>query len=65
VRTKVCRKDVDWPVGLVYDPRGLLGVTTARSRVAGVLHVSLPIHIRLSCSIHLLIMLRPSLAIKP
>jgi hypothetical protein len=28
-----------WPVGLVYDPRGLLGVTTARSGVPGVLQM--------------------------
>jgi hypothetical protein len=26
-------------VGLVYDPRGLLGVTTARPGVAGVLQI--------------------------
>jgi hypothetical protein len=38
VRTKVCRKDYGWSVGLVYDPRGLPGVTTARPGVAGVLH---------------------------
>jgi hypothetical protein len=37
VRIKVCRKDYDWSVGLVYDPRGLPGVTTARPGVAGVL----------------------------
>jgi hypothetical protein len=38
VRTKVCRKDYGWSVGLVYDPRGLTGVMTARPKVAGVLH---------------------------
>jgi hypothetical protein len=38
VRTKVCRKEYGWSVGLVYDPRRLPGVTTARPRVAGVLH---------------------------
>jgi hypothetical protein len=38
VRTKVCRKDFGWSVGLVYDPTGLPGVTTARPGVAGVLH---------------------------
>jgi hypothetical protein len=30
-------KDYDWSVGLVYDPRGLIGVMTARPRVSGVL----------------------------
>jgi hypothetical protein len=40
VRTKVCRKDYGWSMGLVYDPRGLSGVTTARPRVAGVLQRS-------------------------
>jgi hypothetical protein len=39
VRTKVCRKDYGWSVGLVYDPKELPGVTTARPRVAGVLHL--------------------------
>jgi hypothetical protein len=34
----VCRKDYDWSVGLVYDPRGLPGVMTARPGVTGVLH---------------------------
>jgi hypothetical protein len=38
VRTKVHRKDYSWSVGLVYDPMKLPGVTTARPRVAGVLH---------------------------
>jgi hypothetical protein len=38
VRTKVCRKDYGWSVGLVYDPKRLPGVTTARPEVAGVLH---------------------------
>jgi hypothetical protein len=37
VRTKVHRKDYDWSVGLVYNPRGLTGVTTARAGVPGVL----------------------------
>jgi hypothetical protein len=40
VRTKVCRKDYGWSVGLVYDPRGLPEVTTARPGVAGVLQIS-------------------------
>jgi hypothetical protein len=39
VRTKVCRKDYGWSVGLVYDPRGLPGVMTARPGVAGVLQM--------------------------
>jgi hypothetical protein len=38
VRIKVYKKDYGWSVGLVYDPRGLPGVTTARPGVAGVLH---------------------------
>jgi hypothetical protein len=38
VKTKVCRKDYGWSVGLVYDLRELPGVTTARPEVAGVLH---------------------------
>jgi hypothetical protein len=33
------RKDYGWFVGLVYDPRVLLQVTTAKPRVAGVLHL--------------------------
>jgi hypothetical protein len=37
VRTKVYRKEYGWSVGLVYDLRGLPGVTTARPRVVGVL----------------------------
>jgi hypothetical protein len=37
VRTKMHRKDYDWSVGLVYDPTELLGVTTARPEVTGVL----------------------------
>jgi hypothetical protein len=37
VRIKVCRKDYGWSVGLVYDPKGLPGVTTVRPGVAGVL----------------------------
>jgi hypothetical protein len=37
VRIKVHRKDYSWSVGLVYDPRELIGVTTVRRRVAGVL----------------------------
>jgi hypothetical protein len=39
VRTKVCRKDYGWSVGLVYDPSELPGVTTARPGVAGVLQM--------------------------
>jgi hypothetical protein len=39
VRTKVYRKDYAWSVGLVYDPRELSGVTTARPEVARVLHL--------------------------
>jgi hypothetical protein len=35
VRTKLCRKDYGWFVGLVYDPRGLPGVTTTSPRVVG------------------------------
>jgi hypothetical protein len=35
VRIKVHRKDYDWSVGLIYDPRGLPGVTTVMSGVAG------------------------------
>jgi hypothetical protein len=37
VRIKVCRKDYGWSVGLVYDPKRLPGVKTARPGVAGVL----------------------------
>jgi hypothetical protein len=37
VRIKVCRKDLCWSVGLVYDPSRLQRVTTARPEVAGVL----------------------------
>jgi hypothetical protein len=37
----VCRKDYGWSVGLVYDPKGLPGVTTARPRVDGVLQMVL------------------------
>jgi hypothetical protein len=37
VRIKVCRKDYDWSMRLVYDPKGLLGASTVRSGVAGVL----------------------------
>jgi hypothetical protein len=39
VRTKMCRKDLGWSVGLVYDPRELPGVTTARLGVTGVLQM--------------------------
>jgi hypothetical protein len=35
---KVRTKDSCWPVGMVYDPRGLPGVSTAGPRVDGVLH---------------------------
>jgi hypothetical protein len=38
VRIKVCRKENDWSVGLVYDPRRLSGVTTVRLGVTEVLH---------------------------
>jgi hypothetical protein len=41
VRIKVHRKDYGWSVRLVYDPRGLIGVTTARPGVAGVLQFTL------------------------
>jgi hypothetical protein len=37
VRTNVRRKYYGWFVGLVYYPRELSGVTTARPRVPGVL----------------------------
>jgi hypothetical protein len=37
VRTTVHRKDFGWSVGLVYDPKGRPGVTTARPGVVGVL----------------------------
>jgi hypothetical protein len=37
VRIKVCRKEYDWSVSLVYDPRGLSGVSTVRSRMAEML----------------------------
>jgi hypothetical protein len=37
VRIKIYRKDYNWYVGLVYDPTGLSGVTTAMPGVAGVL----------------------------
>jgi hypothetical protein len=39
VRTKICKKDYGWSMGLVYDPKGLPGVTTARPGVAGVLQM--------------------------
>jgi hypothetical protein len=39
VRIKVYRKDYGWSVGLVYNPRGLSGVTTVRPEVAGVLQM--------------------------
>jgi hypothetical protein len=39
VRTKLCRKEYDWSMGLVYDPRGLSGVTTVRPGVTGVLQM--------------------------
>jgi hypothetical protein len=35
----VCRKDYGWSVGLVYDPKGLPGVTTARPGVAEMLQM--------------------------
>jgi hypothetical protein len=34
---KVRVKDLCWSVGMVYDPRGLLGVSTTRSGVDGAL----------------------------
>jgi hypothetical protein len=39
VRIKVYKKDYDWSVELVYDPKGLSGVTTTRPEVAGVLQI--------------------------
>jgi hypothetical protein len=36
---KVCIKEYGWSVGLVYDPKELPGVTTARPGVAGVLQM--------------------------
>jgi hypothetical protein len=39
VRTKVHRKEYDWSVGLVYDTRGLPGVTTVRPRMAEILQM--------------------------
>jgi hypothetical protein len=39
VRIKICRKDYVCSVCLVYDPRGLAGVTTVRPGVAGVLQM--------------------------
>jgi hypothetical protein len=35
----VCKKDYGWSVGLVYDPRELSGVTTAKPGVVGVLQM--------------------------
>jgi hypothetical protein len=35
---KVCIKDVCWSVGTIYDPRELIGVSTAGPEVDGVLH---------------------------
>jgi hypothetical protein len=35
----VHRKDYGWSMGLVYDSKGLSGVTTARPGVAGVLQM--------------------------
>jgi hypothetical protein len=35
----VCRKDYDWSVGLVYDPRGLTEVMTVIPEVTGVLQM--------------------------
>jgi hypothetical protein len=34
---KVCTKDSCWSVGMIYDPRGLPGVSTAGTGVDGVL----------------------------
>jgi hypothetical protein len=39
VMTKVHRKDYSWSVGLVYDPKGLPGVMTARPGVDAVLQM--------------------------
>jgi hypothetical protein len=36
---KVHTKDSCWSVGMVYDPKGLPGVSTASSRVDGVLEM--------------------------
>jgi hypothetical protein len=41
VRTKMCRKDYGWSVGLVYDSKGLPGVTIVRLGVARVLQMIL------------------------
>jgi hypothetical protein len=38
----VCKKEYGWSVGLVYDPRGLPGVTTARPGVGEVLQMAFP-----------------------
>jgi hypothetical protein len=53
VRTKVCRKDYDWYLGLVYDPTGLPGVTTARPGVVGVLQCSYTLFGPQPCHLHL------------
>jgi hypothetical protein len=37
---KVCTKDSCWSVGTIYDPRALLGVSTADLGVDEVLHCS-------------------------
>jgi hypothetical protein len=39
MRTKVYIKDYGWSVRLVYDPRELTGVTTAKPGMAGVLQM--------------------------
>jgi hypothetical protein len=44
---KVRTKDLCWSVGMVYDPRGLPGVSTASPGVDGVLHICFPFHRRI------------------
>jgi hypothetical protein len=39
---KMCTKDLCWSVGMVYDTRGLTGVSIASPRVDGVLQLSNP-----------------------
>jgi uncharacterized membrane protein YtjA (UPF0391 family) len=52
----VCKKEYGWSAGLVYDHRGLLGVTTARPGVAEVLHF-ITLHFILVYIIYLLLYL--------
>jgi hypothetical protein len=51
---KVHRKDYGWSMGLVCDPKGLPGVTTARPVVVGVLLVRVWKSIQFSFLIFLL-----------